>query len=238
MSHVPPTIALWTVALDGEPHDAELDALSTDERRRAAAIVVPAVRRRFVRARAALRRILAGETGRAPHALAIDYGAHGKPRLPDHPGLHFNLSHSSGLAVIATSTFGEVGIDLEALRPRPDLLPVARRFFAAHEADAVEACDGEARSRAFLRLWTRKEAVLKATGRGIGVDTRQIAVGIAPCAPRVGVDFDPRPLLLRDVEIAPGYLAAACVAPDQAALAQFDVRHAGPLVPGRAGLAA
>lgn len=238
MSQMPPAIAVWTVALDGEPHDAELDALSADERSRAAAIVVPAVRRRFVRARATLRRILAGETGRAPHALAIDYGAHGKPRLPDHPGLHFNLSHSGGLAVIATSTIGEVGIDLEALRPRPGLLPVARRFFAAHEADAVEACDGEARSRAFLRLWTRKEAVLKASGRGIGVDTRPIAVGIDACAPRVMVDFDPRPLLLRDVELAPGCLAAACVAPHDQACAAFDVRHAGHLAHGRADRAA
>lgn len=235
---MPPAIAVWTVALDGEPHDAELDALPADERWRAAAIVVPAVRRRFVRARAALRGILARETGLAPHALAIDYGAHGKPRLPDRPGLHFNLSHSGELAVIATTSIGEVGIDLEALRPRSDLLPVARRFFAAHEADAVEACDGEARSRAFLRLWTRKEAVLKATGRGIGVDARQITVGIADCAPRVMVDFDPRPLLLRDLEIAPGYLAAACVAAQHHALARFGVRHAGHLGPGRAGLAA
>jgi 4'-phosphopantetheinyl transferase len=235
---MPPAIAVWTVALDGGPHDAELDALPADERWRAAAIVVPAVRRRFVRARAALRRILAGETGRAPHALAIDYGAHGKPRLPDHPGLHFNLSHSGEFAVIATSTLGEVGIDLEALRPRSDLLPVARRFFAAHEADAVAACEGEARSRAFLRLWTRKEAVLKASGRGIGVDTRSIAVGVGACAPRVVVDFDPRPLLLRDVELAPGSLAAACVAPHDHALAAFDVRHAGHLAPGRADRAA
>jgi 4'-phosphopantetheinyl transferase len=235
---MPPAIAVWTVALDGGPHDAELDALPADERWRAAAIVVPAVRRRFVRARAALRRILAGETGRAPHALAIDYGAHGKPRLPDHPGLHFNLSHSGEFAVIATSTLGEVGIDLEALRPRSDLLPVARRFFAAHEADAVAACEGEARSRAFLRLWTRKEAVLKATGRGIGVETRVIAVGVDDCMPRPRVDFDPRPLLLRDVELAPGYLAAACVAPHDHALAAFGVRQAGQLVPGRAGLAA
>jgi 4'-phosphopantetheinyl transferase len=140
--------------------------------------------------------------------------------------------------VIATSTIGAVGIDLEALRPRPDPLPVARRFFAAHEADAVEACEGEARSRAFLRLWTRKEALLKATGRGIGVDTRVIAVGIARCAPRLTVEFDPRPLLLRDVEIAPGYLAAACVAPRDRAVAAFDVRHAGHLAPGRADRAA
>jgi 4'-phosphopantetheinyl transferase len=153
-------------------------------------------------------------------------------------GLHQRLALLVVAEVVVLPPIGEVGIDLEAPRPRPDLLPVARRFFAQAEADAVEAAEGELRSRAFLRLWTRKEAVLKATGRGIGVDTRRIAVGIAQCAPRVVVDFDPRPLLLRDVEIAPGYLAAACVAPDQAALAQFDLRHAGHLVPGRAGLAA
>lgn len=238
MSALPPAITLWTVALDGEPDHAELDALPADERWRAAEIVVPAVRRRFVRARAALRRVLSAATGRPPHALAIDYGAHGKPRLADHPGLHFNLSHSGELAVIATSTLGEVGIDLEALRPRPDLLPVARRFFAAEEAAMVEAFDGAARSRAFLRVWTRKEAVLKATGRGIGIDTRAIAVGVDACAPRLQVDFDPRTLLLRDVEIAPGYLAAACIAPHDCSLADFDVRHAGHFTPGRAGLAA
>lgn len=231
-------VELWTIALDGAPDPHEVERLPPDERWRAGEIVVPAVRRRFVRARVALRRILGRRLGLPPHALAFTYGPTGKPALADHPGLHFNLSHSGDFAVLALSTDGEVGVDVESTRHRSQVLPVALRFFADDEAAAVAACEGEAQVAAFLRTWTRKESVLKATGRGMGVDTRAIAVGAGACAPRVRVDFDPRELLLADLDLGPGRLAAVCVAPHDPARAAIAVRIAGHLAPGPAGAVA
>lgn len=227
-------VALWTIALDGEPEPHELALLPADERWRAGEIVVPAVRRRFVRARAALRRVLGRRLGVPPHALAFAYGPTGKPLLADHPGLHFNLSHSGERAVLALCEDGEVGVDLESVRHRSQVLPVALRFFADAEAAAVAACEGEAQVATFLRIWTRKEAVLKATGRGMGVDTRAIAVGGDACVPRLGVDFDTRELLLADLDLGPGWFAALCVAAHDRARDRIDATFAGHLAPGHA----
>ena len=91
-------------------------------------------------------------------------GPHGKPRLDgDGAGIHFNLSHSGGLALIAVARGVEVGVDLEEIRPRPDLERVARRVFTEAEREAV-ALGGD---RAFYRHWVAKEAFVKATGRGV-----------------------------------------------------------------------
>lgn len=234
----PAAVALWTIALDGAPDAHDIDLLAADERRRADGIVVPAVRRRFVRARAALRRILGRRLGVAPDALAFAYGPAGKPTLAGHPQLRFNLSHSGDCAVLALSSDGEVGVDVESMRHRSPVLPVALRFFADDEAAAVAACEGQARVAAFLRTWTRKESVLKSTGRGLGVDTRAIAVGAGACAPRLRVDFDPRTLLLCDVDLGSGRLAALCVAPGDPACGGIQLHLAGHLSPGRAGFAA
>lgn len=227
-------VSLWTIALDGEPEPHEIALLPADERWRAGEIVVPAVRRRFVRARAAMRRVLGRRLGVAPHALAFSYGANGKPSLAEHPALHFNLSHSGELAVLALSEDGEVGVDLESVRHRSQVLPVALRFFADDEAAAVAQAEGAAQVAIFLRTWTRKEAVLKATGRGMGVDTRAIAVGATACAPRVRVDFDPRDLLLCDLELGPDYLGALCVAPADRGRHAVAARIEGHLAPGHA----
>lgn len=228
------TVELWTIALDGEPEPHELALLPADERWRAGEIVVPAVRRRFVRARAAMRRVLGRRLGMPPHALAFAYGPTGKPLLAEHPGLHFNLSHSGERAVLALCEDGEVGVDLESIRHRAQVLPVALRFFSGPEAAAVAAAAGEAQVATFLRTWTRKEAVLKATGRGMGVDTRAIAVGGADCAPRLQVDFDPRALLLADLDVGAEWFAALCVAPHDPGRDGIAARFAGHLSPGHA----
>ncbi len=227
-------VALWSIALDGAGQAHELQSLPADERWRAAQIMVPTVRRRFVRARAGLRRILGAELGIAAHTLAFTYGEHGKPALHGYPDLHFNLSHSGERALLAISTQGEVGVDLEQLRARAAVLPLARRFLSEAESAYVTAAQGRARDHAFLRCWTRKEAVLKATGRGIGVDTRAIDVGLLHCAPTLRVAHDPRALLLCDLDLGADWVGALCLAPVDAGISTIRIRSAG--VPGASAL--
>lgn len=130
-------------------------------------------------ARDALPALLAELLGCEPHALALGRGEFGKPFLAGSAPLEFNLSHSGEVRVLALSRCQPLGVDIETLRrPRP-ALELARRFFTPQEADALERLDPAARERAFLRLWSCKEAVVKAIGRGIGFGLAEVAFELA-----------------------------------------------------------
>jgi 4'-phosphopantetheinyl transferase len=127
-------------------------------------------RGRYVRTHGTLRRILARFVRVSPAELAFEYGPQGKPVLARHhhgEPLHFNLSRSGGLAVVAVTRCGEVGIDVEQVRPLDDVLAIARRMFAPAECAALLALPEAERLPSFLWYWARKEAVVKAIGRGL-----------------------------------------------------------------------
>ncbi|AXK73089.1 4-phosphopantetheinyl transferase [Lysobacter sp. TY2-98] len=109
---------------------------------------------------------LAGELGVEAATLAFDRGPHGRPLL-QRAGVDCNWSHSGTRLAIALGDGVRVGIDIESPKPRPRALELARRYFHADEADALERLPAELREAAFLRLWCAKEAVLKAQGRGL-----------------------------------------------------------------------
>ena len=131
------------------------------------------------RGRAPLRALLAAYLGVAAEQVVLAEGEHGRPALAAglDPTLDFNWSHSGGHAVVAVGRHVAPGIDLESLRPRPRALQLARRFFCAEEAAALAALPEAERGAAFLELWTAKEAVLKALGRGLafGLDRLSVA---------------------------------------------------------------
>jgi 4'-phosphopantetheinyl transferase len=162
----PADVRIYAIELDRpEKEVAALGGvLTADELLRAGRIRSQEGRNRAVVTRAALRELLARELDSAPEELVFAVGPHGKPRLDaESAGVRFNLSHSDGLALIAITRDVEVGVDLEEIRPRPDLTRVARRVFTEAEREAV-AIGGE---QAFYRHWVAKEAFVKATGRGI-----------------------------------------------------------------------
>jgi 4'-phosphopantetheinyl transferase len=119
-------------------------------------------------ARSALAAILADYLGGAAEA-ALSADENGKPRLAVRPeGLSFNLSHSGGLALVAIAPGGlEVGVDVELLRPRRDLVRLAERWLPAADAVAIAAADEAERERVFYAAWTRHEARVKCTGAGL-----------------------------------------------------------------------
>lgn len=119
-------------------------------------------------ARRALAAILAEYLG-GVEAAATSRAENGKPRLAREPGrLSFNLSHSGGLALVAIAPGGvEVGVDVERLRPRRDLVRLAGRRLPAADAAAVAAASGAEREAVFYAAWTRHEARVKCTGVGL-----------------------------------------------------------------------
>lgn len=114
-----------------------------------------------------LRQLLSTYLGVPAAALPIVRGPHGKPALATPARLHFNLSHSGDLTVVALSSAYEPGIDVEFPGRERPVQALARRYFTSTEADALAALPPERAAAAFLALWSCKEAVLKALGRGI-----------------------------------------------------------------------
>lgn len=164
---------LWRIDLTTPTEEGGASTpLSSDERERAAKFRSAPARERFERSRIALRRILSAYVGVAPAALAFEYGEAGKPRLrtggsnPD-PQLSFNISHSGDLALCAVAETGEVGVDIESLRPLSDVARLARRHFSPAELQSLPTSTTDETLSGFFRIWTRKEAMLKAAGFGL-----------------------------------------------------------------------
>ncbi|HEV2680466.1 MAG TPA: 4'-phosphopantetheinyl transferase superfamily protein [Rhodanobacter sp.] len=129
--------------------------------------------------RGPLRRVLGAYLDIDADRVVLINGEYGRPALADahDPSLGFNWSHSGEHALIAIGRQITPGIDLERRRARPRALEIAERYFSVDETAALTALPVAARDEAFLELWTAKEAVLKALGRGLafGLDRLSIA---------------------------------------------------------------
>ena len=140
------------------------------------------------RGRAPLIAMLAAYLGEPVERVALEESAHGRPALG---GAHrdafaFNWSHSHDQAVIAIARGVVPGIDLERLRAHPKALPIARRYFSPEETAWLAALPEAERDRAFLELWTAKEAVLKALGRGLAFGLHRLSIGGSSRDPVLG----------------------------------------------------
>ena len=154
------------------------DVLDDGERARAERFVVDEVKRRFVLSHAALRLILARRLGGDWRDIRYDTVANGKPCLAGSTAgrLEFNMSHSGDLMVVAMSDDRPVGVDVEASRPIDRVRGLAETILAARELAVFDGLSPDDASRVLLRLWTFKEAVVKALGLGLSVEPRGIAL--------------------------------------------------------------
>lgn len=165
--------AIAVAGLSPEALDAYAATLDAHETARAARFRGEGDRGAYIAAHGLLRRTLSQARPEvAPGEWRFrTLDERGKPLVAEGlPQIGFSLTHTRGLAACAvTADEGlDIGIDGEAYTRRVDPLPIARRFFTGREAEALaEITDIDARARAFIRLWTVKEAVVKATGTGI-----------------------------------------------------------------------
>jgi 4'-phosphopantetheinyl transferase len=201
-------LQVWTVDLDCAGGDVTL--LSTRERARAGRLKRPDERRRSLQAHCAVRRVLALQLGVDPGYLEFDTTDTGKPFLAKPAqALQFNLSHSDRHGLIAVAEDRSVGVDIEMTRPMSDLLEVAVGVATAREIDLLRQLPAGEMHSSFFDLWTRKEALLKAIGRGFLLDPRQVEVGIGPG--RSYVTFDARIWTVETLSVGASVRAAVAI---------------------------
>ncbi len=163
----PGEIEIWSAALDREPWvEICRPLLGDNERERVARFRFEYLRRRYTIAHGFLRDLLGRYLGTPPEKLAFETGAHGKPFVRG-TTLRFNLSHSEDLAACAVTSGRSVGVDVEYIRPVPELDAIAARFFAGGERERIGQANDP--SRAFFECWTRKEAYIKGVGGGLSI---------------------------------------------------------------------
>ncbi len=162
--------------------------LAPGERERLASLGSERRRQTFLAGRWLLRELLADvQGGGAPQTQSAEIDAEGRSHVAVG---HANLSHSGDWCVAVWSE-APVGVDLEVLRPRADLMAIAERVASQRECAQLAAThDGPERLQAFYRLWTLKEAALKSTGQGLdfarmrGLEFEPVpADGMAACTP-------------------------------------------------------
>lgn len=161
-----------------------------------------------------LRRLLGTYLGAPFDDIALTDAAHGRPELDGahRDALRFNWSHSGGRALVAIARSVQPGIDLEhrLRRGARDVLALAQRFFAPREALALGAMPPEQRGLAFLRLWTIKEAALKAEGRGLAYGLHRVVVDLGTATPTLSLvgDTSQAAWWVRELSIGPDWVAA------------------------------
>ncbi|MCG2787139.1 MAG: 4'-phosphopantetheinyl transferase superfamily protein, partial [Anaerolineae bacterium] len=165
-------IHIWVASLEmaHQEIDEPFTLLAPDEKARAERFYFERDRNRFIAGRCILRMIIGGYLGMDPSKIEFAYREVGKPVLKSQlqgKPLEFNLSHSNELALYIFSRNHEVGIDVEYIRSMPDTDDFAEKFFSARETELINSLRGEEKYAAFFKLWTCKEALLKANGSGL-----------------------------------------------------------------------
>lgn len=138
--------------------------------------------------RAPLITMLAAYLGAPVETVQLEESQHGRPALagPHRDTFAFNWSHSHDQALIAIARGISPGVDLERMRPHPKALPIARRYFSPDETALLASVAESQRDRTFLELWTAKEAVLKALGRGLAFGLDRLSIGGSSELPVLG----------------------------------------------------
>jgi 4'-phosphopantetheinyl transferase len=229
----PPTLEtgqahVWRVRLEAWREGGELRAfLTQDEIERAQRLRIPQKRVDFTAARGALRVILAGYLGLTPQQVELAYLPDGKPRLKDpqmSAQLQFNLSHSGEWMLLALSGGTPLGVDIERIGKLEGQGWALAQLFSAAERAVLDGLPQARREAAFIAVWTLKEAVGKADGRGI-----RARIDAADLLRAWFSDSQAQPLLngnLKGYQIAQfspaeGYCAALALAAEQSVKLRF-----------------
>ena len=191
-------IHVWRVSLTQTESglQALAQTLSTDEQTKAERFHLPKGRSHFIVSRGALRAILSRYLHINPNLIHFKYNPYGKPSLIVAQGgdtLRFNLSHSAEITLIAITKNRDIGVDIESLNPNFSYQQIAERFFSPLENTVLRSLPEYLQLTAFFTCWTRKEAYIKAVGKGLSIPLNQFDVTLAPGEPAALLNVQENP---------------------------------------------
>ncbi|MDG4785106.1 4'-phosphopantetheinyl transferase superfamily protein [Micromonospora sp. WMMD1102] len=235
-------LQVWVLAARAVATDEAAALLTADETARAGQFAVPGARDLFVASRAVQRTLGSALLGVAPQQVPIGrtclhcgHRDHGKPRFLARQAPEYSVSHSGALVLVGYARTGRIGLDIEADDRRTDLAGLIPRIASPAERRRLGRVPPPDLRRACLRLWTRKEAVVKLTGHGLALPFTRFSVDEAVASADEPVpDWPDEPVWLRDLPVEPGYTAALATSPAPAevtvarltSLAELRVRRA------------
>lgn len=203
-------VDLWIVSLPIKPTLlASLEHfLNTKESENLKSFRNKILRDNAVASRGSLRFILSKYLGKSPNLIAIDTNKYGKPYIPD-SNLKFNVSHSGKYILVALSKDIDLGIDIEQVTNDFAYSDIVDNFFTEGEKSSIYA-QSSASEMAFYRAWTRKEACLKAVGKGLSIDLQDIEVTCAANEPAKVIKFKnhDQDWQLLEIDIESQYIAS------------------------------
>lgn len=205
--------------------------LSPDEVYRLGQFQDPLSSWQFVAARIIARELLAQLLSVEPREVELRLGASGKPVIDSSMPIELSISHSGPKVAVLIALKGKCGVDIESMDLVPAWLPLSEKLFSEAETTWVsEVADPVQKGRRFLRLWTRKEAYLKATGEGLKGLSDQIGFeSLSSSCTKVKVHHphqrEPVGYWVNDVAVADnGYCLAVCLAWQPEKIRPFIVR--------------
>jgi len=186
----PSQIHLWQYAI-GDPPDAQhlahaMTLLSDQEERGCAAFHVDKHRTEYALSHAIVRLVLSEYASVKAQDWRFQADKWGKPEIADaalDAPLYFNLSHTDGLAVCVAGRVRQLGVDVENVNRTVSFLELAKRFFAPIEYECVHDAPPHLRRETFFRIWTLKEAYIKAQGKGLSIPLDSFHFRLLPGSP-------------------------------------------------------
>ena len=195
--------------------------LSSEEQDQADCKLPGRVRNEFMYGRACLRILLSQNLGKPASSVLIASSQYGKPYLPEEPVLEFNVSHSHGIVLIALSRRGSVGIDLEYGNALTEVMKLAPMVFSPTEINRLKLLNTEAGRRYFFQIWTRKEAIVKADGRGLSLPLTSFDLP-DESASNMPVRAEGKLYYLNDIAAGEGYVSAIAAESADCRMSMYD----------------
>jgi 4'-phosphopantetheinyl transferase len=198
-------LKLWSIPISEDGFEVAWGRLPDSERERALRFHHRSDSLRSGISRGALRTILGEMLGLAPQDVPLEFGLHGKPKIPG-SRIGFNASHAGDWVWIAAVEDHEVGVDIEQIRPRVASNQIFKRFASPEEIVHFESTPSNDQDRAFFTWWTRKEAFMKGLGCGIAGDLRSSTVWLGTQEPKMVEDWS-----VHSLDAPPGYCGGLAV---------------------------
>ena len=172
---------VWLLPLELKPNQLTeaKSFLSEDECARAEKLYFNKHRNHYIAGRGQIRKLLGLYLNSNSEEIVFSYNEFGKPYL-ENRSMHFNLSHSHEFALFAVNINYELGIDIEWMHRKSNLLEIGERFFSENEYTELKSLPAELQRQGFFNCWTRKESYIKARGKGLGIPLSKFEVSLKP----------------------------------------------------------